>query len=51
MAYGLVHLLNGGSLIDTAKLFALGLPSSAKALGVPFIKKRTAPKPIKKKGI
>ena len=51
MADGLVHLLNGGSLIDTAKLFALGLPSSAKALVVPFIKKRTAPKPIKKKGI
>lgn len=51
MADGLVHLLNGGTVVDTAKLFALGLPSSAKALVVPFIKKRTAPKPKKKKGI
>lgn len=51
MGDGLVHLLNGGSLVDTVKLFALGVPDTAKAILVPFIQKKATPKPKKEKGI
>lgn len=51
MADGLVTLLNGGTVVDMAKLMALGLPDTAKAIVVPFIQKKAVAKPKKKKGI
>lgn len=51
MGDALVHLLNGGTIVDFAKLFALGVPSTLKAVAVPFIQKRAVAKPKKKKGI
>ncbi len=51
MADGVVTLLNGGTVVDMAKLMALGLPASAKAIVVPFLQKKATPKPKKKKGI
>ncbi|MDO5453177.1 MAG: hypothetical protein Q4F20_05470, partial [Eubacteriales bacterium] len=51
MADGVVTLLNGGTVVDMAKLMALGLPATAKAIVVPFLQKKATPKPKKKKGI
>ena len=51
MGDGLVTLLNGGTVVDMAKLFILGVPDTAKAILVPFIQKKAVAKPKKKKGI
>ena len=51
MGDGIVTLLNGGTVVDMAKLFILGVPDTAKAILVPFIQKKAVAKPKKKKGI
>ena len=50
MADGLVTLLNGGSAMDTVKLFALGVPDTLKAVGMPALQKRAEKKSAKKNG-
>ncbi len=51
MGDGIVTLLNGGTVVDMAKMFVLGVPDSLKVIAVPFIQKKAAAKPKKKKGI
>lgn len=51
MADGIIYRLNGGTLIGTATMFALGVPASMKAVLVPFLRKKATPKPKKKKEI
>ena len=51
MADGVVNLLNGGTIVDTAKMFVLGVPETVKAVVGPFIRKKAQPKPKKKKNI
>lgn len=51
MGDAIVHLLNGGTIVDFAKLFVLGVPDTVKAVAVPFIQKKAVGKPKKKKGI
>lgn len=51
MADGIVTLLNGGTVVDMAKLMVLGVPDTMKAVLVPFIQKKAVAKPKKKKGI
>lgn len=51
MGDGIVTLLNGGTVVDMAKLFILGVPDTMKAIVVPFIQKKAVAKPKKKKGI
>ena len=47
MGDGIVNFLNGGSVMDTVKLFALGLPASAKAIAMPILLKKSAGKETK----
>ena len=44
MADGVVNLLNGGTIVDTVKLFALGLPSGVKAAVMPLVVKMASDK-------
>ncbi len=48
MAAGLVTLLNDGSPMDMVKLFALGVPDTLKAVGMPALQKRAAKSTEKK---
>lgn len=48
MASGVVTLLNDGTVVDAVKLFALGVPDTVKAVGMPALQKRAAKKAYKK---
>ena len=48
MGDAVVTLLNDGTVGDAVKLFALGVPDTAKAVGMPALQKRAAKKAAKK---